>query len=73
MLAAEERDAAARAIVAQLGWTQPWFVVSALARDNTLAVCQAIQRFFDANREDSAGRDDMLPGDVRLRPSEPDA
>ena len=26
MLAAEERDAAARAIVAQLGWTQPWFV-----------------------------------------------
>ena len=73
MLAAEERDAAARAIVAQLEWTQPWFVVSALAHDNTLAVCQAIQRFFDANREASATRDDMLPGDVRLRPSDPEA
>ena len=70
MLAAEERDAAARAIVAQLGWTQPWFVVSALARDNTLGVCQAVQRFFDASREESASRADMLPGDVRLRPDD---
>ncbi len=73
MLAAEERDAAARAIVAQLGWTQPWFVVSALARDNTLAVCQAVQQFFDASREASASRADMLPGDVRLRPDGSDA
>ena len=68
MLAEDERDAAARDIVARLDWTQPWFMVSALARDNTLAVCQAVQRFFDASREESASREDMLPGDVRLRP-----
>ncbi|MEO7071610.1 MAG: Obg family GTPase CgtA [Rhodanobacter sp.] len=73
MLAGDEQDVAARGIIAQLGWTQPWFVVSALARDNTLAVCQAVQQFFDANREASASRADMLPGDVRLRPDDSNA
>jgi hypothetical protein len=33
-------------------------------------VCQAVQRFFDASREESASRADMLPGDVRLRPDD---
>ncbi len=71
MVAAGERDALARDIVTQLQWTQPWFVVSALARENTLAVCQAAQQFFDASRAADAHRDDMLPGDVRARTSEP--
>ncbi len=71
MLGPEEREAAARAIIADLGWTQPWFVISALARENTMAVCQAVQRFFDAARDESDDRSDMAPGDVRLRGTEP--
>ena len=67
VLPEDERQAAAEAIVEQLGWTRPWFLVSAIARDNTLAVCQQVQRFFEAQREDAAGRVDMLPDDVRLR------
>jgi GTP-binding protein len=42
-------------------------VVSALARENTLAVCQQVQRFFEATQEADANRVDMLPGDVRAR------
>ncbi|SFK22981.1 Obg family GTPase CgtA [Rhodanobacter glycinis] len=71
VLPEDERQAAAEAIVEQLGWTQPWFLVSAIARDNTLAVCQQVQRFFEAQREDAAGRVDMLPDDVRLRGDSP--
>ncbi|EIL94401.1 Obg family GTPase CgtA [Rhodanobacter sp. 115] len=71
VLPEDERQAAAEAIVEQLGWTRPWFLVSAIARDNTLAVCQQVQRFFEAQREDAAGRVDMLPDDVRLRGDSP--
>ncbi|QEE24439.1 GTPase ObgE [Rhodanobacter glycinis] len=71
VLPEDERQAAAEAIVEQLGWAQPWFLVSAIARDNTLAVCQQVQRFFEAQREDAAGRVDMLPDDVRLRGDSP--
>ena len=72
VLPEDERQAAAEAIVEQLGWTRPWFLVSAIARDNTLAVCQQVQRFFEAQREDAAGRVDMLPDDVRLRGDSPE-
>jgi GTP-binding protein len=71
MLAPETRDAVAADIVQRLGWTQPWFLVSAMARENTMAVCQQVQRFFDAQREEHQGRTDMLAGDVRLRGEEP--
>ncbi len=67
MLAPEERDAIAQKIVAELGWAQPWFLVSALARENTMAVCQQVQRFFESTREANANRVDMLSDDVRLR------
>ncbi len=67
MLAADERDEAAHSIVAELDWKQPWFVVSAIARDNTMAVCQQVQRFFESQRDASAERTDMPQGDVRLR------
>ncbi|MEO8747064.1 MAG: Obg family GTPase CgtA [Rhodanobacter sp.] len=71
MLVAEERDVLARKIVTELAWTQPWFVVSALARDNTLAVCQQVQRFFESTQETDANRVGMLPGDVRARADDP--
>ena len=67
MLAEDERQAVAERIVAELGWTQPWFMVSAIARDNTMAVCQQVQRFFESQREAAAGRTDLQQGDVRLR------
>jgi GTP-binding protein len=67
MLAPEERDATAQQIIAELGWTQPWFLVSALARENTMEVCQQVQRFFESTREAGVQRVDMLPDDIRLR------
>ncbi|WP_449428056.1 Obg family GTPase CgtA [Rhodanobacter umsongensis] len=71
MLAEEERTVVAEKIIAELGWTQPWFLVSAIARENTMAVCQQVQRFFESQREASVERVEMLPGDVRLRGEPP--
>ena len=73
MLAEDERAAVAEKIIADLGWTQPWFLVSAIARENTMAVCQQVQRFFDTQRDASVERTDMLPNDVRLRGEAPQA
>ena len=67
VLPEDEREAVAEDIIKRLGWTQPWFVVSAISRENTMAVCQQVQRFFEAQREVREGRTDMLPGEVRLR------
>ena len=64
MLAEDERQAVAEKIVAELDWTQPWFLVSAIARENTMAVCQQVQRFFESQREASVERINMLPNDV---------
>jgi GTP-binding protein len=71
MLAEDERDEVARKIVAELDWKQPWFLVSALARDNTMAVCQQVQRFFESQREADAARTELQSGDVRLRGEPP--
>ncbi len=71
MLPEDERHAVAQRIIAELGWTQPWFLVSAIARENTMAVCQQVQQFFESQREVSVERVDMLPNDVRLRGTEP--
>lgn len=73
MLEEGERDEVAAKIIADLNWTQPWFLVSAIARENTMAVCQQVQRFFESQREETAGRTDMLQGDVRLRGENPPA
>ncbi|QAU22996.1 GTPase ObgE [Dyella sp. M7H15-1] len=67
VLPQDERQAVAVDIVKRLGWTQPWFLVSAIARENTMSVCQQIQRLFEAQHAVREGRNDMLPGDVRLR------
>jgi len=71
MLAEDERQTVAERIVAELGWTQPWFLVSAIARENTMAVCQQVQRFFESQREANVERTDMLANDVRLRGEKP--
>ena len=64
----DERQRVAEDIVRRLDWKAPWFLVSALARDNTMAVCQQVQRFFEAQREARIeAQGDLAPGDVRLR------
>ena len=47
----DEAKAAAESIVAELGWTAPWYVVSALGRDGTWPIMLAVQAFFDRLRE----------------------
>jgi GTP-binding protein len=64
----DERQRVAEDIVRRLDWKEPWFLVSALARDNTMAVCQQVQRFFEEQRTARAEeRAEIAPGDVRLR------
>ena len=67
VLAQDQRQAVAEEIVRRLGWQAPWFLVSAIARENTMPVCQQVQRFFESQRQVREERTDMQPGDVRLR------
>ncbi len=54
LLAPEERDAAAKALVKRLRWKGPWFVVSAIQREGTWPICLKMQEFFDREREAAA-------------------
>jgi GTP-binding protein len=54
LLDPEERERRAKAIVAALGWKEPWFVVSAIGREGTWPVVLQVQRFFDDNKRDAA-------------------
>jgi len=54
LLPAEEREKAAKAFVRKLKWKQPWFVVSAIAREGTWPVCLKIQDFFDRLKAEAA-------------------
>jgi GTP-binding protein len=49
----DEAKAAAEAIVAELGWAEPWYLVSALGREGTRPIMLAVQTFFDRLREDA--------------------
>lgn len=48
----DEARAQAEAVVQELGWTQPWYMVSALAREGTWPIMLAVQTFFDRLREE---------------------
>jgi GTPase len=54
LLAPEEREKTAKALVRKLKWKAPWFVVSAIAREGTWPVCLKIQEFFDRLRAEAA-------------------
>jgi GTP-binding protein len=49
----EESRAAAEAIVAELGWEAPWYLVSAIGREGTWPVMLDAQAFFDRLRADA--------------------
>lgn len=48
----DEARAAAEAIVAELGWTAPWYLVSAIGREGTWPIMLEVQTFLDRLRED---------------------
>ena len=48
----DEARAAAEAIVAELDWQGPWYLVSALGREGTWPIMLAVQAFFDRLREE---------------------
>ncbi len=50
----DEAKAAAEKIIAELGWTQPWYLVSALGREGTWPIMTNIMAFFDRQKEDEA-------------------
>lgn len=54
LIPVEEREKTAKAIVRKLKWKRPWYLVSAIARENTWTVCLDIQRFFDEQKRDAA-------------------
>jgi len=51
-----EDEAAARAaqVVAELGWEQPWFLVSALGREGTWPIMLEVMAFLDRQRQAAA-------------------
>lgn len=51
LLLEEDARAAAEAIVAELGWTAPWFLVSAIGRQGTWPIMLEVQACFDRLRE----------------------
>jgi GTP-binding protein len=64
----DEAKAAAEAIVAELGWTQPWYLISAIGREGTRSIMLAVQTFFDRLREEAleeaANQAASAPGDA---------
>ena len=54
----DEARERAQAIVAELGWTQPWFLVSALGREGTWPIMQQGMGFLDRQRHAEAEADE---------------
>jgi GTP-binding protein len=50
----DEARARAETIVAELGWTQPWYLASAIGREGTWPIMLDVQNFLDRQREDAA-------------------
>lgn len=50
----DEAAERARAVVAELGWTGPWYMTSAISREGTFPIMKDIMAFFDRQREEAA-------------------
>jgi GTP-binding protein len=48
----EERDETVRAVIDELAWQGPWYVVSAIGREGTWPIMKDVMAFFDRQRED---------------------
>ena len=69
LLTPAEAQARAAAVVRELGWSAPWFVVSAATRTGTWEVCLKIQTFLDDLRA-ATHRAQAEAADVRLLPQD---
>lgn len=49
----DEAAVAARAVVDELGWSQPWYLVSAISREGTWPIMKDVMAFFDRLREEA--------------------
>lgn len=54
LLLEEEQQAAAQAVIDELGWTGRWYLVSAIGREGTWPVMLDVMAFFDRQREAEA-------------------
>ncbi len=66
LLTPEEAQARAEAVVRELDWKEPWFIVSAIGREGTWPIVLKVQQFFDEQKaaaleaaEDVAARAEM--------------
>jgi GTP-binding protein len=50
----DEAAERAKAVVAELGWSGPWYMTSAISRDGTFPIMKDIMAFFDRQREEAA-------------------
>ena len=57
LLFEDEARERAEEVVRELGWTQPWYLVSAIGREGTWPIALAVQAFFDRLKEEAAERD----------------
>jgi len=48
----DEARAAAEQVIRELGWDQPWYLVSAIGREGTWPIMLEVQAFFDRLREE---------------------
>ena len=53
----DEAREAAEAVIAELGWTGPWYLTSAISREGTWPIMLDVQAFFDRLREEQAESD----------------
>jgi GTP-binding protein len=54
----DEARTRAEEVIAEQGWTQPWFLVTAIGREGTWPIMLEVQAFFDRLREEAAERAD---------------
>ncbi|MEO6264153.1 MAG: GTPase ObgE [Luteimonas sp.] len=47
----DEARERAEEVIVELGWTQPWYLVSAIGREGTWPIMLAVQAFFDRQKE----------------------
>jgi GTP-binding protein len=67
LLPDDERQALAASIVEGLGWTAPWFVVSALTKQGTWAVAQKVFEFLDRQIEAALAAQADLDAETAMR------
>ena len=64
LLPGDEARALAGSIVAELGWTGPWYVVSAIGREGTWPIMLEVQAHLDRLKQEASERDEAGQGDA---------